>query len=776
MRRGAVVGIWMLIASVPARARADGEPPPDDGGAAAAAAPAAGDKDDTDGDKDKDKDDDEDLSSMSLEQLLAVQVVTASNMSEAQSRAPGVVIRLTREDLEARGYHELLDLFDDLPGMDVVRPWGADYLKVYWRGYRTDVTFPFLMLVDGQEINSLWTGDASVAAAIPMSEIDHVEIVYGPVSAVYGANAFMGVVNVITLAGAGKTGDQLHVRATAGSYRGERLDRRILDGVVVEDTGDLRLTIGARLGLSWTDAGAAERFEYTQAAYANDPRLWGGYLGFQNLARGASSPIDEYGLDARLAIGSLELGAYEYSLVTGYGYEYPTDQAQPYAQWHQRERSAYASYKDELERGVTSRSTLRWRDSGIPNDSYYLFGGNDTFMMAEQRMVQASYWQAQNRSTTASEDVQVERWDWLSLAAGARYEHRDLAGAYDLDAGPELPPSQVDRNVVLPTPTPDDLREIERPQRDVYGAYAQARAKRAHVFGDHDTHALHLGVRYDWDSLFGAGQSPSVRIGYVGELDSCRGLFLGKLLYGTGWQEPTPRQLYGGWLGSGSNPTLRPEHSRTFELDLSHTTASISNLVSLWYAQDYDTIVQFAGGATNKGKRDVVGVDYQLRALLRPRGFDSLSVWGYYSYLWSRELVFDPTGASSYAPIGDLATHKLWLGATATWKKRITATLRSRAFSDRKTVATNPLGTIEGAWIFDGHVQVEHVGTRALSLGLTMDNLLGTAYSDPGIRTADSGDEPGHWNGLAWVGSQGFYNSRLPQPGRLIMLTVGLDL
>ncbi len=766
-----------LLCAAPARALAADDAPaaplaPPTGPTAAIAAPAPAPDADGDGDGDGDADADDDLSSMSLEQLLAVQVVTASNMSESQSRAPGVVIRLTRDDLEGRGYHELLDLFDDLPGMDVVRPWGDDYLKVYWRGYRTDSNFPFLLLIDGQVVNSLWSGDASEAAALPMSEIDHVEIVYGPVSAVYGANAFMGVVNVITLAGAGQPGSTMHVRTTAGSYHGERLDRRIVDGVVTEDKGDFRLSLAARVAMNWTDAGAAEGFEYTKASYANDPRLWGGYLGFQNLARGASSQIDQLGLDARLAIGNLELGAYDLDLRTGYGVEYPTDQAQPYAIWDQREESVYAAYKDELTRGITSRSLVRWRDSGIPNDSYYL----SAFNAGGKRVTEVSYWQAQNRSEEVSEDVEVQRWDWLGLNAGASYEHRDFAGAYDVAAGPDLAPGAVDRNVMLPVPPADDLRSIERPQRDDYGVYTQARLRRDHVFGSHDTHALHLGVRYDHDSLFGSGQSPSIRIGYVGELETCRGLLLGKLLYGTGWQEPNPRQLYGGWLGSGSNSTLKPEGSRTMELDLSHTTSNISNLVSAWYAQDTDTIVQFAGGATNKGKRDVVGIDYQFRALFRPHGVDSLSLWGYYSYLWSRELVFDSAGNSSYAPIGDLATHKLWIGGTAKLKKRITATLRSRATSDRTTVVTNPIRSINGAWIFDAHVQVDHVGTRALSLALTIDNLLGTRYSDPGIRTADSGDNPGVWSGAQWIGSQGFYNSRLPQPGRLIMITVGLDL
>src|SRR5262249_30818118 len=107
---------------------------------------------------------------------------------------------------------------------------------------------------------------------------------------------------------------------------------------------------------------------------------------------------------------------------------------------------------------------------------------------------------------------------------------------------------------------------------------------------------------------------------------------------------------------------------------------------------------------------------------------------------------------------------------------RIVATLRSRAHSDRTTVATNPIRTIGGAWVFDAHVGIEHVGVHALSLAVSIDNVLGTAHSDPGIRTPHPGDDPGAWVGSEWQGSKGYYNSRLPQPGRLVMLTLGLDL
>jgi len=714
---------------------------------------------------------DDDLADMSLEELLGVEVVTASNMRESLSRAPGVVIRLSREDLEARGYHELLELFDDLPGMDVVRPWGDNYLKVYWRGYRTDTTHPFLVMLDGMVVNSLWSGDASVAAAIPVSEVDHVEIVYGPVSAVYGANAFMGVVNVFTVAG--EDGVRTRLRVTGGSYGLDHLDRRTIDGVVVHHQGDFRFSLAGRMSLGVTDADAAERFEYSSSQYAADPALWGGYLEFDNLARGADSPIEQFGVDARATVGGLEIGAMALALDTGYGLVYATDLVQPYAHWVQYERSAHAAYEATLDEHLTSRTVVRVRDSGIDNRSYFLDGFNDG--MPAARVVEVSYWQARNQSISASEAVEGHLGDNLSVVAGGDLERRDLQGGYDVTVGPVLAPADVDQDVDLPGPPPADARDVERPRMDTLGVYAQARYRREGVLCRCDAHALHVGVRYDHNSVFGRAHSPTVRVGYVGELDNIHGLFVGKLLYGEGFHEPNPRQLYGGWLGSGSDPTLVPEASRTVELNVSHTTDHLSNLVSAYYVNNYDTIVQFAGGAANKGRRTVVGVDWHLRALFRAPHVDSVSLWAYYSYIWSEELTFDAADQEVKAPIGDLATHKAWLGGTVR-RGPYLGTLRSRMVADRATVATNPVREIGGYAVVDATLGVDHLVGEPLSLRLRVDNLLDTGYSHPGIRTADSGETPGAMVGGVWTGSAGYYNSRLPQPGRTLWVTLGLDL
>src|SRR5262249_20998284 len=153
------------------------------------------------------------LQDLSLEQLMAVPVTTASNVDEKLADAPAAMIVITRDEMEARGYNQLGDLFDDLPGMDVVRPYGDNWVLSYWRGFRGEVAAPFLLMVDGQPVNSLHYLDVDVPlTSLPLSAIERVEIVQGPASSVYGPNAFMGVINVITVSDVADDGLTEHVR------------------------------------------------------------------------------------------------------------------------------------------------------------------------------------------------------------------------------------------------------------------------------------------------------------------------------------------------------------------------------------------------------------------------------------------------------------------------------------------------------------------------------------------------------------------------------------
>src|SRR5689334_11299774 len=101
-------------------------------------------------------DDELELRDLSLEDLLAIRVVTPARAPEPLAEAPAKIIVLTRDDLRRRGYQQLADIFDDLPGMDVIRPWGDNWFAAYARGDRHVYGSSFLVMLDGVIFNDLW--------------------------------------------------------------------------------------------------------------------------------------------------------------------------------------------------------------------------------------------------------------------------------------------------------------------------------------------------------------------------------------------------------------------------------------------------------------------------------------------------------------------------------------------------------------------------------------------------------------------------------------------
>ena len=123
---------------------------------------------------------------------------SVSKMNESLMEAPATVIVVTAEQIRRRGYLDLEAVLHDLPGFDISRSNGYSYSNVYQRGFRSDTTSRTLFLVDGVEQNDLHSNTAHISRQFPLSNIDRVEVVYGPASTMYGANAFLGVINVIT--------------------------------------------------------------------------------------------------------------------------------------------------------------------------------------------------------------------------------------------------------------------------------------------------------------------------------------------------------------------------------------------------------------------------------------------------------------------------------------------------------------------------------------------------------------------------------------------------
>lgn len=127
-------------------------------------------------------------------------VTSVSKIAESLNEAPANIIILTRDEIKERGYMDLEQVFHDLPGFDISRTSGASYSSIYQNGYRTNNNNDrSLFLIDGIEDNDIYSNKIWLTRQYPMSNIKQVDVIYGPASTMYGANAFVGVTNITTL-------------------------------------------------------------------------------------------------------------------------------------------------------------------------------------------------------------------------------------------------------------------------------------------------------------------------------------------------------------------------------------------------------------------------------------------------------------------------------------------------------------------------------------------------------------------------------------------------
>ncbi|MBT4140684.1 MAG: TonB-dependent receptor [Candidatus Latescibacteria bacterium] len=137
---------------------------------------------------------------MSLSDLLNEPVVTASKRLQTLMEAPSAISIITREEILQSPSHTIPQLLQYVVGMDGYTKTHTDQ-DVAARGLAYDETPKMLILINNQPINIVVYGGVQWPT-LPLSkhDIDRIEVVRGPSSAMYGADAQVGVVNIITLA------------------------------------------------------------------------------------------------------------------------------------------------------------------------------------------------------------------------------------------------------------------------------------------------------------------------------------------------------------------------------------------------------------------------------------------------------------------------------------------------------------------------------------------------------------------------------------------------
>lgn len=140
-----------------------------------------------------------DLFALDLYQLSEIEVTIASNTLETKATVPSTITVFDEKQLTALGVNNAFDVLNYVPGMQMARgDWVGAVPKEHARGVRLDNGY-LLILLDGVRLNETSFGKATVYTPfIAASVLEKVEIIRGPGSALYGSNAFLGVVNFIT--------------------------------------------------------------------------------------------------------------------------------------------------------------------------------------------------------------------------------------------------------------------------------------------------------------------------------------------------------------------------------------------------------------------------------------------------------------------------------------------------------------------------------------------------------------------------------------------------
>ncbi len=732
----------------------------------------------------------QELMGLSIEELMDVQVVTPSRAEEDLWNAPASMVVITSADIEARGYTDISELIMDLPGFDVSVVNGGRYMVAYQRGYRTPATQRTLVMVDGIVDNSLFTQAAALSRQYPISTIDRVEVLYGPASAVYGPNAFLGIIQIITKDAAKLASGEVLTRAhiLGGSFN----TRGVGAGLQARE-GNLSFSSALRVFRS-DEPDYSNRFAWTQADnYANED-IWGPIVTTDMQNAGVPlgtyhDPTDDYSALLKLKYKGVTFGLISWRTKEGFGPYYAGDRAQANAFWRQSSNQIYSEIEQRVSDRITFSALALYRISNISGDWSEASPDPDD---PTHSFVSRTEWRSQNDSYLARPRIQWEVTEHFSVDSGIRVARRELTKQYDVPGywlgsfgssqpadflGPEgegggIFHSSSDTYILPPGPAAR-MPNANLILVDDVGGYSQ-------VVADWNGFWVHAGLRADNNSLYKTVLNPRVSVAHHGEdVGPLRNTAV-RLTYGTAFQEPAPNLLWGGWNGRDNLPDLTPEHAKSVDMSVMFETAGLFVDLTGFHGHYTDVIAETAD---NIGMRNTYGAEARSRWYTpNPLPADA-PVAGDLSYTWTQamsERFYDfETGdwekGQKFRDLGDIAPHKVHGGLFIPVTEHLDVGGRTSWISGRKLYLRNALrdpSRPDGGRTLPAYTELDF--NMALSYGPArlmgkVKNALDAQYFHPGAEKADTGDD------RSAVRSSGWMNSLVPQPGRAYYVTLTMD-
>lgn len=256
---------------------------------------------------------------LSLSQLVNVNVYTASKNEEPIINSPSIVTVYNSDEIDRRGYRSLSEVLDNTVGFYTIDN-SSFPEQIASRGIATGMQ-PYLFLIDGHSINSVNNfGPFSINSLPIISQYQKIEIIRGPGSTLWGADAAMGIVNFIPKTGKDIDGVEVSV---SGSSEDDQHSANVLFGHYGDD-------FDIMASLSWFESDGYGYDELAQPGYDNYYRVVANNPAADAKDRASNwqdwDPGWEFYTKATMGNFSLSLRSFEHSVLEAAGSNGPNEQ------------------------------------------------------------------------------------------------------------------------------------------------------------------------------------------------------------------------------------------------------------------------------------------------------------------------------------------------------------------------------------------------------------------------------------------------------------------
>jgi outer membrane receptor for ferrienterochelin and colicins len=631
---------------------------------------------------------------MSLDEMWNVEVISASRKLQNNNDAAGSVVVITDKMIQQRGYRTLEEVFEDIPGIDftVKQPSGEYPTHFISRGITDVGQTNLLIIVDGiiqNDISNGWL--RHIGFDFPLIDIERIEVIFGPGSSLYGANAYAGIIYIIT-----KNAEELQdknkidARISYGSFNSVSPEiyysSKFENGLSLQVTGQWYLTEGDQ-GLKRLDPG-----NYFHNNFEPDSVLTtehGNIINEQD-AGGSTKAINDgfnnsindayFRFKARHEGFSLGINWWQRDEGLGsqvVGYEYFTNTNNLNYRALHTGKTFYAKYEFELKEKFFSSSTLSYRNTRILPETGFFYtyqyqsvdNGIDSAVIDKMKG-----YSGEGNAIRFEQQFNVDYKDINELVFGFHIEseNKQYSG---ISLGELQDPNSTIVSSTYPTQV-ESYVPMHFSQNHSLFVQDQIRFLKKYT--------LTGGLRYDYNSEYGYVLIP--RAAFVGNPFKN---FYFKALFGKAFKAPTVFELYDEWRG---NKDLKPQYISTYEVELSYRISEKLNLrLNTYTSQINDLIVVDANPdpvAVPIGPNGEKATYYQNQGEFNISGFSFIT-----DYQPLKDLLFMAnysfTVGEEFQEIDNIARMKANLSVNYVFQEKINFNLRANFIGKVKAPATN---------------------------------------------------------------------------------------